>query len=112
MPGRKICAATVNRVFIRRLELVPVLPHFEVVFRKLPVLGRILQAGTKPLRLLFLADVQKKFQEDNAVFRELALKRVDLVKMLAPYLLWFKLEHTDNQHLLVVRTVENADVPE
>src|SRR5262249_28159129 len=111
-----------DRVFVGRHVVVPGLSFLRVVLRELPVLLRLLDPFEEPPSLLLLRDVEEELADDDAVPREVALEVADVPEALLPDVLrddlrWqlllrqeFRM-HADDEGLLVVAAVEDADAP-
>src|SRR6266540_3089641 len=110
VPGGVFGGAALQGDLVRLHVLRPELPLLEVRRVELPVLGGVLQAGPQAAALLLLGDVQETLDDGDALGRELALEAVDLVVPLAPLLRRHQVVHPDDQHILVVRAVEDAEV--
>ena len=99
-----------SSVLVRGDVVVPVLPLLEVAETELPALRRVVEARLEPLALLVLVDVQEELDDRRPLVRERLLERVDLVVALRPDLLGHEVVDADDQHVLVVRPVEDADL--
>ena len=91
------------------LEVVPELAVVEVGGIELPALVRLVEARLQALALLVLRDVQHEFEDRRAVLDEHLLEGVDLAVARLDLLGRRELAHLDDEHLLVVRAVEDAD---
>ena len=101
--------------------VVPVTALGQVGGRELPVLRRVVQAVEEPPLLLLLGDVQEDLHDPGAAAVEVALEGVDVRIALLPQRLGrlFGRDgpssgqelrvHPDDEYLLVVGAVENAD---
>ncbi len=110
VPGGAAGAATIEGVLVGLLELIPIFAHADVVLAELPVLGGILNARKQAFGLFLFADVQEEFQEDDVIVRENFLEGVDLFVARLPDGFGSELEDAHDQNVLVMGTVEDADV--
>ena len=99
-----------ERVVERRLVVVPELALLEVAHRELPALGRVVVARLEPLALLVLVDGEEELDDRRAVVGEDPLEVVDLVVARRPDLARHEVMHAHDQHVLVVRSIEDADL--
>ena len=74
------------------------------------MLRGIVQPLLEPASLLVPADVQEELHDDDAVLGQQLLEPVDLVVAARPHVLGHQLAHARDQHVLVVRSVEDGDV--
>jgi len=110
MPRGVTRATEVNGILVGFLKLLPMGPHGEIVHLKFPILARIIDAGLKTLTLFFAADMQEKFQDDNAVRHQSFFKSVNLLKTFSPYMRRLQFHDTNDQHILIMRAVEKSNV--
>ena len=110
MPRRVRGAAEVDGILVGLHEPGPVGAHLEVVGLEFPILARILQAGSEASGLFLSADVQKELQEDHAISGDVLFKCVDLIVTRPPGCRRLEFQHADDQHILVMRPVEDADI--
>src|SRR5579863_2547678 len=103
-PGR---TASRHRILVRFVIRIPVFPLFEVGQRQLPVPSRVLHPLLEPPFLLFLADVQKEFQDRDAVLGEHSLEIVDLTIAAPPDFFWNQVVHSHHQHIFVVGAIKD-----
>src|SRR5213592_557596 len=111
VPGRGPRAAAREELLVGRHVPVPERPLLQIARRELPVLARVGQALEEPAALLALADVEEELQDEGAVLGEDALEAVDLIVALAYDRARHGAMHARHQHVLVVRAVEDRDVP-
>src|SRR5262249_20575537 len=94
----------------------------DVAHVELPALRRLVEPGEEALALFFLGDVQEELEDQRAALREVTLESADALEALVPDVLRHQLArqalarqhlrmHPRNQHILVVRAVEDADAP-
>src|ERR1700730_13607832 len=86
------------------------LPLLEIRQRQLPVPRRVLDARFESVLLLFLADMQEKLENSNSILGQHPLEIVDLTIALAPDLLVNQVVHSHDEHVLIMRAVEDSDV--
>ena len=100
--------------------IIPKLALPDVGRGELPILFRLLEALQETALLLLARDVQEEFEHGGALPRQISLKPGDVVEALPPNPLGYERRrhplppeqfrvHTDNEHLLIVRPVEDAD---
>ena len=110
-----------NRVLVGIHVLREVLALGDVGRRKLPVLFRLCEPLQEPLALFLLRHVQEELAHHHALARQVALPRADVFEAFTPDVLGDDLArqllaredvlvHADDQCLLVVRAIEDADV--
>ena len=121
VPGRPVRAGLAEDVAERLLVVVPVAPLLGVVGAELPVLLGLVDPGEEPAALLLLADVQEELDEAVALVGQVVLPVVDLAEAPVPDAAVLELGRDllaredlrvdpDDQDLLVVGAVEDADV--
>src|SRR5439155_14917097 len=71
--------------------------------------GRVLHPIFEPLGLLLLGDMQHEFENARSILMEKILERVDLVIAPLDRLAGNKLPDLDDQHVLVMRAVEDSE---
>src|SRR5215212_10440508 len=101
--------AVAQGILIGLLVIVPEGAFLYVGRGELPPLVRIVKAALQTLLLLVFGDVQEEFQDGYTVEREVALEGVDLVVAPSPDVLGDHVLDTDDEHVLVVGAVEDAD---
>ena len=123
VPGRPFGAGVVEGVLEGVHVVVPEGALFGVVDGELPVLLGRVDAREEALLLLLLRDVEEEFEDVDAVADEVVLEVVDLLEAVPPdFLLVLRLGgellvaedfgvDADDQDLLVVGAVEDADAP-
>ena len=120
MPRRFRPAGVADHVLVGGHVLVPELSLRDVAHRELPVFRWLFDALQEPPFLLFLGDVQKEFQDQRPVAREIALERPDILEPFLPDVLGHQLGghflffekarmHAHDQHFLIIGAVENPD---
>ena len=89
---------------------VPELALGNVVHGKFPALGRLLDAVEEALALLVPRDVEKEFQDQRAVAREMPLEGADVLEALLPDVLADELlrQLLTLQQFLCTRTVSTS----
>src|SRR5581483_2041853 len=110
-PGRLVGAALAERILIGCLVVLPVGSLLPVAGRDLPGFVRVPLARQQTLLLFIKTDVEEEFKYDGAVIGEQLLEVVDLVITPTPDLLRHKIMDARNQHIFIVRTIENAHDP-
>jgi hypothetical protein len=106
----------------RLLVAVPEPALLHVVRGELPIVIGQIDAPKEAQALLLLGEVQEELDDPEAVFGEVLLPVVDRFVPAFPDMMLAGLGrelladevlrvHPDNQHLLVVRPVEDADLP-
>ena len=116
-------ACRVQAILIGFPVLVPVFPFVNVRETELSILVRLVDAREEPLALLFPRKVKEYLEGSRSIAIEVALQvhhraiallpDVLLVtqllrKSLVAQKLWM---YPNNQHFLVIRTIEDADLP-
>src|SRR4051812_14927152 len=109
VPRRFERGAACERVLVRGLEVIPSVAVVQVVGVELPYLVGIVESREQPLTLLLLRDVQEEFQHGRAGLGEFSLERVDVAEAGGPHAGRGELLDTDDDDVLVVGTVEDAD---
>jgi LuxR family transcriptional regulator, maltose regulon positive regulatory protein len=118
VPGSPLGAGVAQHLLEGPLVVVPVAPLPNIGGRELPVLLRVVDALEEPLGLLPLGQVQHDLDDVDAVVDQVALPVVDLpvppgpdVTRSSGHLLGGEQGgvHPDDQHLLVVGPVEDAE---
>ena len=71
--------------------------------------GRIVEPFAQALVLFLFADMEKKFQQHDAVVGQQFLEGVDLLVAGAPDFLRLQSQHTHDKNVLVMRPVEQTD---
>ena len=99
-----------QRDLVRLLVVVPALALVDVAVLELPLLLRVLQPLFQPGLLLVLGDVQEELADDRAFVDEHAFEVADVVVAPTPLLLRNQVVHANDEHVLVVRAVEDRDV--
>src|SRR5688572_1062157 len=107
-PGR---AAFSQCVSIGFGVVVPECSLIEVSGPELPILLRIRQPIEQALTLLFRRYVQKELQNLRSGEIERSLEVVDLCVAGRPHLLRRKVPYADDEHVLVLRPIEDANMP-
>ena len=92
------------------MVVVPVLALLEIAERELPALCRVVVARLEPLALLVLVDVQEELHDGRAAGGQVLFERVDLVVASPPDVLRNELVDADDEDVLVVRAIEDADL--
>src|SRR5439155_26114551 len=121
VPGRPPGARSGQHLGERLLVGVPVLALLDVVRGELPVLVRQVDPSQEPATLFLLREVQEDLDDLQSLVVEVALPLVDLVVPPLPDVLALAVVrdalvleqlrvNTDDENLLVVRAVEDADV--
>ena len=110
MPRRVLRRGAVQQGLIGLLILGPQLPLVDVGRVVLPVLVGPVQPFGEPLLLLVERDEHRDLDDRRAVVDQFLLERVDLVVPRAPHLGRHQVVHPHDEHVLVVRPVEHADV--
>lgn len=110
MPARVNMACFVEHVFVGRHVFRPMFARLEIGIGKLPIFMRVGKPLAKTFRLLFLADVEKKFQQQDAVGYKHAFKINDFLATPLANFLRSDAENPFNEDRFVMRTVEDADV--
>src|SRR3954469_13495740 len=120
-PGRIRSGRVADRVFVGGHVVAPAFTLANVGRRKFPVLGRGIEALEKSILLLRPRHVQKELQDHDAVARQVTFEADDVLEALLPDAfgdhLWrqplprqdFRV-HANDEDLLVVRAVEDADL--
>ena len=123
LPGRVPRARRAQAFLVRFHVRLPVVTLAHVGLAELPVLVRLLDAGQEALPLFVLREVEEELEDPCAISMEMLLELHDgaisippdgpLVDQLGREVLASKdlRMHTDDEHLLVVRTVEDPDPP-
>ena len=108
-PGRVRRAGSFQRSGIRR-EVVGEIRAFGVVrLADLPPTRRIVEPRLKALELLLRTHVQVEFQNGRSRFGEIFLERVDQLVAFGPDAFGHEVVHAYDQHVFVVRAVEDHD---
>ena len=122
-PGCVPGAGRVQALFISLHVMLPIFPFVNVSGAEFPILLRLINAFEKSLSLLVLRQVQEKFDDAGAVAVEVLLQIYDgLIPLLPNGFLVEQLfrkalaaenlrMHSDDQHFLVIGTIEDADPP-
>ena len=105
-PGR---AAAVDGVLVGLHVVIPQAALGHVLLRELPHLVGVLPARLKALLLLVLGDVQVEFQDHRPRVGQQLLEVVDLLVALAPHIFGGQVLHADDEDVLVLRPVKDAD---
>src|SRR5262245_19932212 len=111
VPGRFLGAGQPQCVLECLGIVVPQFALGIVAFADLPIPLRIIEPGSEALQLFLRADMEEELDDFHAVFAEQFLELPDPGVALAPYRLGHKLVDPDHQHVLVMRPVENRDLP-
>ncbi len=109
-PGRVVGVGPLQGDLVGPLVLRPHPPLVDVTGVVLPVLARVVQPGQQPLLLRLRRDVQHALDQDGAGLDELPLELVDRGVASLDLLGGRELAHPGDQHVLVVRAVEDPDV--
>ncbi len=83
-PWRVFGAGFFHRIFISIHIIVPKTAFFGIRRREFPVFFGSVNAFQKSLFLLFFGNIQEKFQNVNAVFRQISFKMANLLKAFLP----------------------------
>ena len=110
VPRRDVGRRLVQHVVEGVLVGVPELPLRQVAHGELPALGRVVIAGLEALTLLVLVDGEEELDDGGAGLDQVSLERVDEVVPLRPDRLGDEVVDPDDEDLLVVRAVEDADL--
>src|SRR5665213_2448836 len=121
VPGRVAGAGSAEAGLVGSHVLIPEAALDNVIGTELPVLLRVIEAGEQALALLFSGDMQEEFHDARAVAVKVLLQIDDRAIALLPYpVMGGQLRRTfggqklgmdaQDQHLLVVRPVEYADL--
>ena len=121
VPRRHVGGGVANHVFVGRHVGGKVRALADIGRRELPVLLGLVEALEEALALFVLRHVQEELADQHALPREVALVGVDVFEALAPDVLGDELRRqlllgedvlvdADDQRLLVVRAIEDADV--
>src|SRR5262245_51157688 len=121
VPRRPLGAGVAEHLRERVLVGIPEVPLLHVVRGELPVVIGQVDAPQEADTLLFLREVQEQLHDPEAVLREVPLPVVDRLVPPCPDVMPARLGgkvlahevlrmHPDDQHLLVVRTVEDSDL--
>jgi uncharacterized membrane protein len=81
----------------------------EIFDVELPVLLGVVQPGLQPLLLLFLGDVQHELEDRRTAVGQELFEVADVLVALAPDIFRHKVVYADDEHVFIVRTVEDAD---
>ncbi len=112
VPGR--CSSVLHRSSAIRHASWKIGPQQPVVhvaaWVVLPVLVRVLEPGQQPLALLGGRDVQEALDDHAAVVGQRLLEAVDAAVAAADVHRQRQLAHLGDEHVLVLRTVEDADL--
>ena len=120
VPRRLIAAGFLNQFFIGIHVSWPQLALGHITHGKFPPFARLIDALEKALALFLQRHIEKEFQNQCAVARQMPLEGADIVEAVLPdFLAGNRVRqslarqvfamHADGQHFLVVRTIENAD---
>ena len=90
VPRRMLCGSSANRLFVRRLIVVPALPFLEILGVEFPILFGLFEPLEKPLFLFLFRDVQEELPDEHAVSREILLDVADVLESMLPQFLSFK----------------------
>ena len=103
-------AALIDRVFVSSAVIIPEFAVLPVADRQLPEFFLILFAGQQALFLFVPADVQVKLQHDRVIVSQQFLEVVDVIVAGFPGFFPGQFQHTRDQHIFVMRAIEDADV--
>src|ERR1700733_8358173 len=122
VPRPPAAACARGRLFVDPLEIFEEAPIDEIGRRELPLLERVVEASEEPPSLLVLGYVEEELHDPRAAPLEMVLEGVDVLEPLLPKPVpvvqtgrqmlsdkQFRMD-ADDQDLLVVRPVEDADV--
>src|SRR2546429_6840023 len=109
IPGRFIRTALGERLLIGLLIIVPVSPLSPISSRDFPCVRLILLLGQQASFLLVIAHMQVELQNNHVMLSQQALKVVNGGVAATPGFLWHQVMSPDDQHILLVGTIENAD---
>ncbi len=120
VPRRVVAGGVLDHVFVGVLVVVPEVALLGVGHRELPVLVLLLQALQEALLLLALGHVEEELEDHDAVARQVPLDALDVLEAFLPDVVGHQLRrqflpvqqlgvHADDEHLLVVRAIEDAD---
>ncbi len=121
VPRRMLSAGCTKAISVGFHILLPVFPLVNVGDAEFPVLVRHIDAGKEPLSLFFVREVEEYLDGLGAIAMEMLLHVHNGLKPLLPdvllvaQLLGESLAaenvrmHANDQHLFVIRTVEDAD---
>src|SRR5829696_3428655 len=108
-PRRQLGAALLKHRLIGLRVGEPSCTLLDVARVVLPVLGGVVEASEQAILLLGTRDVEEALDHDGASIEEVLLPRVDLVIARAPDRLLHQVAHPDDQDVLVMRTIKDAD---
>ena len=121
IPGRRLGRGLVDRLFVGVHICIPIGPLRDIGSGKFPVFRRCVDAGEEAAALFLLGDVEKKLDHRDPVFGQIRFKIPDLAVPPVPqavvqtadgqFLRIREVVNLRDQHLLVIRAVENADIP-
>src|SRR5271169_4618419 len=107
IPRRVTHTRRTQRIFESGYIVVPKIALGIVGFADLPVVCRIVEPLLEARELLSLADMQKEFQDSGSTLEKLGLEVADAIVTCAPGRLVNQLVDSRDQHVLVVRAVED-----
>src|SRR6201999_2237406 len=122
VPRRIVAAGFADHVLIGLHVFRPELALGDVAHGKLPALVGFFDALEEAFSLLVPRDIQEELEDERAVAREMLLEGADVVEAMLPDVLAVQFRrqllplhefgmHADDQLLLVMRAVEDADAP-
>src|SRR4029453_9762435 len=121
VPRRMLCCSSANRLFVRRLIVVPALTFLEILGIEFPVLFGLFEPLEKPLFLFLFRDVQEELPDEHAVAREILLDVADVLESMLPqlFVVQERCRHflsreelrvdSNDDHFLVIGAVEDAN---
>src|ERR1700733_15873158 len=111
-PGRVLLAGRGDRIFVILLIFAPVDALVEVALADLVVLLLVVAARLQPRGLFLVAYVEKELQDGDAVTVQHLFKLIDLAKSPLRHLVADRLMYPRQQHVLVMRAIEDAETAE
>src|SRR4051812_2923685 len=110
VPGRMLGRGAGDGLLVGLHVVVPPGALGQVPPLELPALGRIVEALAQPLGLLLARDVQEQLDDARAGVVQQRLEVVDVPVAPAPHRLVDEVVDARDEHVLVVRAVEDPDV--
>jgi hypothetical protein len=110
VPRRKLGAGVVDHAFISALVIGPQRAFGVVALADFPLPILVFQPHAEAFELLFGADVEEELEHARALFGQQFLELVDLVVALLPRALVDIAVDARDQHVFVVRSVEDRDL--
>src|SRR5271170_3706414 len=121
VPGSMLGRSIADHVLVGFLIVVPIFALVNVCRGELPILPRFVQSGQKAALLFFLRKMEEELANHRAVTRHVALEAANVFEALVPDVLGYERRrkhfggkslgmHSHDQHLFVIRAVEDADV--